>query len=96
MTPYAIATLSAYNLVLAGMGSALMFALRPELALRDFFRLAGVSYLLGVAAAMVTFSIVIVLGIPFGWPSMVVCVLLVAGAGTFAGLRRRSSGRPGR
>jgi hypothetical protein len=78
-----------YNLVLAGMGVALMFGLRPELSPRDHVRLAGVSYLFGVAAAMAAFTVVLVLGLPLGWPSMVACVLLLAAVGVLAGRRRR-------
>jgi hypothetical protein len=89
MTVHAIAGVTAFNVVLAGMGTALLFALRPESTPRDLLRLAGVSYLVGVAAAMIAFTVVIVLGIPLGWPSMVVCVLLLSAGGVFAGRRRR-------
>jgi hypothetical protein len=90
MTVHAIVGVTLYNLVLAGMGGALMFGLRPQLALRDHLPLAGVSYLLGVAAAMTVFTLVLVLGLPLGWPTMVLCVILLAGAGLLAGRRRRA------
>src|SRR2546421_3437460 len=89
MTVHAIAGLTAFNLVLAALGSALMFALRPRLPRREYVRLAGVSYLLGVAAAMIAFTLVLVLGIPLDWPSMAVCLLLLAGGGALAGGWRR-------
>lgn len=89
MTAYAIIGVTAFNLVLAGMGSALLFALRPELPPRDFVRLGGVSYLLGVAAAMIAFTLVIVVGLPLGWPSMLGSLALLAGGGVLAGRRRR-------
>jgi hypothetical protein len=89
MTAHAIVGVTLYNLVLGGMGGALMFGLRPDLSPRDHVRLAGVSYLLGVAAAMVAFTLVLVLGIPLDWPSLVVCVVLPAGAGVLVGRRRR-------
>jgi hypothetical protein len=89
MTVHAIVGVTLYNLVLAGTGGALMFGLRPTLSARGHVRLAGVSYLLGAAAAMVAFTLVLVLGIPLGWPSIVVVVLLLGGAGVFSGLRRR-------
>jgi hypothetical protein len=94
LTVHAIAGVTLFNVVLAGMGSGLMFALRPTLAPLDHLRLAGVSYLLGVAAAMIAFTVVLVLGIPLDWPSMAVCVLLLAGAGVFAGRRRRGPRAP--
>jgi hypothetical protein len=90
MTVQAIAALTVYNLALAGVGSALLFGVRPNLTTLDFIRLGGLSYLLGVAVAMIAFTTVIVLDIPLGWASMVVCALVVVGAGIFFGLRRRS------
>jgi hypothetical protein len=89
LTFHAIAGVALFNLVLAGTGSALMFALRPQLAVRDYVRLGGVSYLLGVAATMIAFTLVLVVGISLDWPSMVVCVLLLVGGAVIAGRRRR-------
>jgi hypothetical protein len=86
---HAILGLTAFNLVLAAMGSAVLFGLRPELHARDFVRLAGVSYLLGVAVAMVAFTLVLVLGLPLGWPSMVVCIVVPTVGGALAGMQRR-------
>ena len=89
MTAHAIVGITLYNLVLAGTGGALMFGLRPGLSPHDHLRLAGVSYLLGVAAAMIAFTVVLVLGIPLDWPSIVVCLLLLGCAGVSFGLRGR-------
>jgi len=40
------------------------------------------------------FTLVIVLGIPLGWPSMVACVVLLGAAGIFLGRRRRHTAPP--
>lgn len=94
MTAHALAGITAYNIVLAAMGTALVFSLRPNLGALDFVRLLGVSYLVGVAAAMIAFTLVIVFGIPLGWPSIVVCVVLLGAGGVVLGRRRRSRGSP--
>jgi hypothetical protein len=91
VSAHAIVGMAAYNLVLVAVGTALLFAMRPSFATRDFVRLSGVSYLVGVAAAMIAFTTVIVLGIPLGWPSMVVCAVLLGGTGVFLGVRRRGN-----
>jgi len=95
MSIHAILGVTLYNLVLAGMGSVLLFALRPGLSIPDRVRLAGLSYLLGVAAAMVAFTLVIVLGIALNWASIVVCVALPIAVGAFVGRRRRVPSRAG-
>src|SRR4051812_807252 len=95
MSIHAILGVTLYNVVLAGMGSVLLFALRPGLSIPDRIRLAGLSYLLGVAAAMVAFTLVIVLGIALNWASIVVCVALPIAVGAFVGRRRRVPSRAG-
>jgi hypothetical protein len=94
VTFHAIAGLTVFNLVLAGMGTALMFGLRPAVDARDLLRLVGVSYLLGVSSAMIAFTLLIVLGIALGWGSILASVALLSGMGAFAGRRRRRSSGP--
>jgi hypothetical protein len=94
MTAHALIGLTVFNVVLAGVGSALLFALRPDLARRDAARLVGVSYLLGVAEAMIAFTFVIVVGLPLGWPTIVVSLVLLGGGAAFVARRRRRRALP--
>jgi hypothetical protein len=99
MTVEAIARLSAFNLLLAVVGAAVLFALRPATTRRDFLRLAGVSYLLGVAGLMLVLTLFIVVGVPVTSLSIVLVASVILVAGGAVGRRRRrlppDSGPPG-
>jgi len=96
MTVRAIAGLVVLNVLLAVLGCALLCALRPGTTRRELLRLAGVGYLLGVAALMVALTILIVLGIPVNLLSTVLVGVAVFAASAFSARRRRSrsDGKP--
>lgn len=75
MTVRAIAGLFVFNLALCGVGTALLVAARPRTPRRSLLRLAGVSYLVGLAAVMVALTMLLMVGVPLrSWT-----LLLVAG-----------------
>jgi hypothetical protein len=90
MTVRAIAGLVVLNVLLAVLGCALLCALRPGTTRRELLRLAGVGYLLGVAALMVALTILIVLGIPVNLLSTVLVGVALFAACAFSAGRRRS------
>jgi hypothetical protein len=89
MTVRAIAGLTVLNVLLAVLGCALLCALRPGTTRRELLRLAGVGYLLGVAALMVALTILIVLGIPVNVLSTVLVGVALFVASAFSARRRR-------
>jgi len=76
MTVRALVGLAGFNILLAVLGSAILGALRPGTTRKELLRLAGVSYLLGVAALMVALTLLLVLGIPVNLLSTVLVALL--------------------
>jgi len=95
MTVRAIVGLTVLNVLLAALGCAVLCALRPATSRKELLRLAGVAYLLGVAALMVALTVLIVLGIPVNLLSTVlVCAALVAASVFFARRRRGGSASP--
>jgi hypothetical protein len=89
MTIRAIAGLAVLNVLLAAVGCALLCALRPETTRRELLRLAGVAYLLGVAALMVALTVLIVVGIPVTLLSTVLVGVALFAASVFSAWRRR-------
>jgi hypothetical protein len=89
MTIRAIAGLAVLNVLLAAVGCALLCALRPETTRRELLRLAGVAYLLGVAALMVALTVLIVVGIPVTLLSTVLVGVALFAASVFSARRRR-------
>ena len=82
MTIRAIAGLIALNILLAGLGSGVLSALRPGTTRRDLVRLCGVSYLLGAASLMLALTVLIVLSIP-----VTILTTLLTGIGIVAAAR---------
>ena len=90
MTFRAIVGLVVFNVLLAVLGSAVVFALRPATTRRQLVRLAGVAYLLGVAALMVALTLLIVLGIPVNLLTTVSTGAVIFAASWLLGRRRRT------
>ena len=89
MTIRAIAGLVLFNLAVLGVGSALLWGLAAYRWLTDVFRLAGVAYLVGLAAIIVVLSLELVVGIPISGVSGVLSLLAIAGGGLALGIWRR-------
>ena len=89
MTTRAIAGLFGLNLGFAVLGLSIVFALRGLPRWQDVLRLAGLGYLVGVAAFGVAWTQLLVVGVPFtGWG---IAVSLVGGtlAACVVGVVRR-------
>ena len=91
MTIRAIAGLLVLNGGFAVLGLTWLFALRGLERLTDVIRLAGLGYLLGVAAFGVVWTQLLVLGVPFGGYELVVTILAGTAAGVATGV---ALGRP--
>jgi hypothetical protein len=89
VTIRAIAGLAALNLLFVGVGACVLWGLRGWRWWTDFLRLAGVAYFLGVASFLTLASIELVVGIPFGVPSIVLSAVALAACGVLAGWWRR-------
>jgi hypothetical protein len=89
MTVRALVGLAGFNILLAVLGSAILGALRPRTTRKELLRLAGVSYLLGVAALMVALTLLLVLGIPVNLLSTGLVVAALFAATSLVGRRRR-------
>jgi len=88
MTVRAIGGLAMLNVLLAGLGWAVLSALRPETTRRELLRLAGVVYLLGVATLMVALTVLIVLGIPVNLLSTILVGVALWAASALSARRR--------
>jgi hypothetical protein len=93
VTVRAIAGLTALNVLLAVLGSAVLYALRPKTTWRELVRLVGVSYLLGVASLMVALSLLIVVGMPVNLLSTVLVGAALLALAFLLGRRRRPAER---
>lgn len=89
MTLRAIAGLVAFNLGVLGVGSAILWGLGAVRWGTDLARLAGVAYLLGLAASMVVLTLELVLGVPVDLVTSAVSLAFLAAAGLVFGMRRR-------
>jgi hypothetical protein len=94
MTIRAIAGLIVLNAFLLGVGGGVLWGLRGWRWWRDFLRLAGVAYLLGVATLFIALTLELVIGIPIGLATIVLTGVAVAGCGLLLG-RVREFPRPG-
>jgi len=90
VTVRAIVGLVVFNVLLAALGSAVLSALRPATTRKQLVRLAGVAYLLGVAALMVALTLLIVLGIPVNLLTTVLTGAVIFAAAWLLGRRRRT------
>ena len=74
-----------------GVGAGLLWGVRGWRTWWELARLAGLAYLLGVAALGVASTLVLVVGIPFSLVTVLLTGLVLAAAGIAGGLRL---GRP--
>ena len=85
------------NVVILGVGASLLWGIRGWRWWTEFFRLAGVAYLLGVVSLTIVLTLEIVLGIPFGPVSFLATAAASAGCGVVLGVvrgRSRPATRP--
>jgi hypothetical protein len=95
MTVRAIAGLLVLNLAFAVMGTTLLWAFRGFARWSDVLRLAGLGYLVGVAAFGTVWTQLLVVGVPFGGWGIVLTLVAGTAVGIGAGLllrRERPSG----
>jgi hypothetical protein len=92
MTIRAIAGLVGLNAFLFAVGGALLWGIRGWASWREPLRLAGVAYLLGVAALFCALTVEVVVGIPIGLGTIVVTGLVSAGCGLVLGRLRSGHG----
>ena len=94
MTVRAIIGLVVLNALLAGLGSAVLWALRPATTRKELLPLVGFAYLLGVSALMVALTVLIVLGIPVNVLSTVLVGVAIIGVSAVLARRRRGRSDP--
>jgi hypothetical protein len=76
------------NVAFYVIGLGVLWGIRGWRFWTDLFRLSGLAYLLGIASTTVGLTWALVLGAPFGWPSVIGVVLVIASAGLATGLVR--------
>ena len=91
MTLQAIAGLVGLNLLYALTGALLVWGIRGYRTWREALRLAGLAYLLGIACLGVAWTLLLVLGVPFGWGAIAGTMVALGLAGVAVGARL---GRP--
>jgi hypothetical protein len=77
------------NLFALGVGTGLLWGLRGWRTWWELARLAGLAYMLGIAAVGVALTLALVFGIPFSLATILLMGLVLASAGLTAGLRLR-------
>jgi hypothetical protein len=85
VTGRALAGLTALNVAYAVVGLALLFGFGALRTRRVAVRLAGLGYLVGIAAFGVVWTTLLVAGVPFGGIAIVVSLLALGTAGVTAG-----------
>lgn len=88
MTVRALAGLGALNIAYAVVGLSLLWGLLAFRTWGGLLRLAGLGYLVGLAAFGVLWTVLLVLGVPFGGGGIVVSLIVLAAAGVVSGRRR--------
>jgi len=91
MTVRSLLGLVALNLFALSVGAGLLWGLRGWRSWWELARLAGLAYMLGVAAIGVALTLVLVVGIPFSFATIVLVGIALAAAGLGVGVRL---GRP--
>jgi hypothetical protein len=89
MTIRALAGVLVFNLVLLGVGTALLWGLGAYRWLTDMVRLSGVAYLAGLAGLIVLLSLELVGGIPITAISSVLTLLALVVIGLTTGIAQR-------
>ncbi|MEX2049122.1 MAG: hypothetical protein WEB90_06055 [Gemmatimonadota bacterium] len=88
MTVRAIAGVVALNVFLFGVGASVLWGLRGWRWWTDLVRLAGVAYLLGVAALSVSLTLELVVGVPIDLAAIVLTGVALAAAALVTGVLR--------
>ena len=88
MTVRALSGLVVLNLSYAVVGLSLLWALGAFRTWSAALRLAGLGYLLGLAAFGVLWTTLLVAGVPFGGVGIVVSLVCLAAVGVSAGMAR--------
>jgi hypothetical protein len=88
VTVRALAGIAGLNLAYALAGLALLWGLRGFRTWVSVLRLAGLGYLLGVAAFGVVWTALLVVGVPFGGIELAVSLVALGAAGVGTGLLR--------
>jgi hypothetical protein len=88
VTVRALAGLFVLHAFYLAVGASVLWAIRGWRRWASFAALAGLAYLLGVAALGVLWTLLLVVGVPFGGVTIVVTGALVAAAGIALGRRR--------
>lgn len=70
-----------------GVGAGILWGLRGFKAWTELVRLAGVAYLLGLAALMTLLTFALVVGVPFGPPLVLACGAALVAGGLLLGWR---------
>jgi hypothetical protein len=83
VTIHALLGLAAFQAVYVLVGASVLFALRVW-----SLRLIGLAYLVGVTSLGVLWTLSLSVGVPFGWPAMILGAVGLAGAGAVVGARR--------
>lgn len=91
MTVRALAGLATLNLGYTLTGLSLLWGLRALRTWGAVLRLAGVGYLLGLAAFGIVWTTLLVAGVPFGGVEIVVSLVALGAAGVIAGRLRRAT-----
>ena len=101
MSAQSLLGLLALNTLFLLTGTSLLWALRGAKAWAELALLAGLAYLLGVAAVVVACTFLLVLGAPVGVPVVVTVAAVLAATAVLVGRRlgravpaRRTSGEP--
>jgi hypothetical protein len=89
VTVRALAGLAAMNLFTLGVGAGVLWGLRGWRTWWELARLAGLAYMLGVAALAVALTLGLVVGIPFSVATILLTGLALAAVGVGVGLRLR-------
>ena len=91
MTVRSLLGLAVLNLYTLGVGAGVLWGLRGWRTWWELARLAGLAYMLGIAALGVALTLVLVVGIPFSLATILLTGLVLALAGLGVGIRL---GRP--
>jgi hypothetical protein len=91
VTVRALAGLAALNALVLGAGIGLLWGIRGWRSWVELARLVGLAYMLGVAGVGSVLVLVLVLGVPFGFATVVLACAGLAAGGLAAG---RALGRP--
>jgi hypothetical protein len=85
VSAHSISGLVALNLLILGVGSAVLHALRGFTSWNEALMLGGLSYMLGVAIVGAVFVLELVVGLPLSWATITLTAAVLIAAGLVAG-----------